>query len=402
MNEWKEYKLGDVVRSNTESINKNYPNETILYLDTGSITRGKIDKFQEYKLHEAPSRAKRLVKNNDIIYSTVRPIQRHYGFVVNPPKNLVVSTGFSVIETNKHFADPMFIYNFLTSDEIVETLDVIADASTSAYPSLKPSDIEDLDILLPPLAEQRAIASVLSSLDDKIDLLHRQNKTLEAFAETIFRQWFVEEADIGWKRDLLGNLIDLQRGVSYSYKNLGEHGQGVPMHNLNSIDVNGSYKYDGIKHYIGNVKESQKLKTGDLLIVNTDITQNNRIIGWPIYIPSQFEESVCSHHLYSVNLKRNEISKLYLYYLLRTPDYRESLANASNGTTVSMLSKEAISDIEIRIPPKEKRSIFENAAKLYIKRQSLNQSQINTLEKIRKTLLPKLISGDVKVSYNKN
>jgi type I restriction enzyme S subunit len=159
MSEWKECKLGDVVTSNRQSISNGYPHQKILYLDTGSITRGKIDCYQEYLLSDAPSRAKRLVKNNDIVYSTVRPIQRHYGFIVNPPENLVVSTGFSVIKTNKSLTAPLFIYYFLSSDEIVETLDIIAEASTSAYPSLRPSDIENLDILLPSLPEQSSSLS---------------------------------------------------------------------------------------------------------------------------------------------------------------------------------------------------------------------------------------------------
>src|SRR5690554_3329212 len=212
MGEWKECKLGDVIYSNQQSIGKNYPYKTIKYLDTGSITRGKIEGYQEFTLEKAPSRAKRLVKHNDIVYSTVRPIQRHYGIIKNPCPNLVVSTGFSIIETKKYLADPVYIYYFLTSDEIVDTLDTIAEGSTSAYPSLKPSDIENLTVELPPLPEQRAIASVLSSLDDKIDLLHRQNKTLEAMAETLFRQWFVEEADEGWEEGSLLKLIQIVGG----------------------------------------------------------------------------------------------------------------------------------------------------------------------------------------------
>ena len=86
MCEWKECKLGDVIISNNQSITKGYSHKKIQYLDTGSITEGKIDGFQEYNLSDAPSRAKRIVKNNDIIYSTVRPIQRHYGFIIEPPK----------------------------------------------------------------------------------------------------------------------------------------------------------------------------------------------------------------------------------------------------------------------------------------------------------------------------
>lgn len=206
MSEWRDIKLGEYVISNVSSVKSDYHFKNIQYLDTGSITSGRIDSFQVYELSQAPIRAKRLVKEDDIIYSTVRPIQRHYGFIKNPPDNLVVSTGFSVITADKKNIFPLFLYYFLTLDETVEFLDSIAEASTSTYPSLRPSDIESLNISIPPLPEQKAIASVLSSLDDKIDLLHRQNKTLEAMAEALFRQWFVEEAGEDWEDGCLGDF----------------------------------------------------------------------------------------------------------------------------------------------------------------------------------------------------
>lgn len=212
MGEWKEYKLGDLISINANSIDKNYPHKKIEYLDTGSITRGQIEGFQTFNLQHAPSRAKRLVKYNDIIYSTVRPIQRHYGIVKNPKPNLVVSTGFAVLRCDEKKTDANYIYYFLSSDEIVNYLDMVAEGSTSAYPSLTPDVIADMDILLPPLPEQKSIASILSSLDDKIDLLHRQNKTLETLAETLFRQWFVEEAEEGWETGKLGNYADVTTG----------------------------------------------------------------------------------------------------------------------------------------------------------------------------------------------
>ncbi len=212
MSEWKEYKLGDLISINAKSIDRNYPHKRIKYLDTGSITRGKIEGFQSVDLENAPSRAKRLVKDNDIIYSTVRPIQRHYGIVKNPKSNLVVSTGFAVLSCDAKKTDADYIYYFLTADEVVNYLDMVADGSTSAYPSLTPDVIADIDILLPPLHEQKSIASILSSLDDKIDLLHRQNKTLEALAETLFRQWFMEEAEERWETKSLFDVIELVGG----------------------------------------------------------------------------------------------------------------------------------------------------------------------------------------------
>lgn len=152
---WREVKLREVVKTNYHNIASDYPYKIIQYLDTGSITRGKIECFQQCTISEAPSRAKRLVKNGDIVYSNVRPIQRHYGFIKNPPNNLVVSTGFSVIKTDQSKADPLFRYYLLTSNNIVEELDAIAEGATSAYPSIRPSDIENLEITLPSLPEQK-------------------------------------------------------------------------------------------------------------------------------------------------------------------------------------------------------------------------------------------------------
>src|SRR5690606_17415244 len=101
MREWKEIELGEVVKTNQSSINRNYPYSEILYLDTGSITCNRISGLQCFKLLDAPSRAKRLVNDLDIIYSSVRPNQLHYGLIVNPKNNLVVSTGFVVITCDK-------------------------------------------------------------------------------------------------------------------------------------------------------------------------------------------------------------------------------------------------------------------------------------------------------------
>lgn len=116
---WKECKLGEHIYINSRSIDKNYPYKEIEYLDTGSITGGKIESLQHFKLADAPSRAKRIVKDNDIVLSMVRPIQRHYGYLRNTKPNTVASTGFVVL-TNKESIDPYFLYSFLTQDDITE------------------------------------------------------------------------------------------------------------------------------------------------------------------------------------------------------------------------------------------------------------------------------------------
>lgn len=215
MCEWKEYKLGELIITNALTINKKYPYTEIQYLDTGSITCNKIESYQYYNIEDAPSRAKRLVKEEDIIYSLVRPNQLHYGFIKFPQKNLVVSTGFVTITCKKEVLNPKFLYYYLTQNSVIEYLHTIAEASTSAYPSLKPIDIESLDIEIPPLEEQKRIALIISSLDDKIDLLHQENKTLESMAETLFRKWFIEEV----RHEVsLGDVVETTSGGTPSRK----------------------------------------------------------------------------------------------------------------------------------------------------------------------------------------
>ena len=333
MGEWKKCKMGDVITSNVQSINKDYPHNTIQYLDTGSITCGKVDSFQEFLLEDAPSRAKRLVKHNNIVYSTVRPIQRHYGFITKPPPTLVVSTGFSVIETKTKLAEPLFIYYYLTFNEIVEILDVIADGSTSAYPSLKPSDIENLDISLPPLPEQKAIASVLSSLDDKIDLLRRQNKTLETMAETLFRQWFVEEEQEEWEEVILDRFINISSGKGLKKERLSE---------------NGIYPVLGANGEIG--------RTNDFLF-NENLLFTGRVGTLGNVFRVENEKVWLSDNTLVIRLKKYFN---FIYFVLKAAKLEEY----NVGSTQPLIRQSDIKEIEIRLPPEIKVTKFEKESDL--------------------------------------
>ena len=170
MVEWQSVRLGTVVSTNqsTYSIKENW--QFVNYLDTGNITMNRIDKIQYINtlMDKLPSRARRKVKLNSIIYSTVRPNQLHYGMIKEQPENFLVSTGFVVIDVNSEKAVSDYLYYVLTQKEITEQLQAIAEQSVSAYPSLKPSDIENLEVLLPDIDTQKGIVAVLHAIDEKI------------------------------------------------------------------------------------------------------------------------------------------------------------------------------------------------------------------------------------------
>ena len=170
MERWRKIRLGDFCVTNTDSYSPREEWGFVNYLDTGNITNNTTDSIQyiDIKNEKLPSRARRKVKRNSIIYSTVRPNQRHFGIIKSQPENFLVSTGFAVIDVNTNVLDADFLYYLLTQDALVEALHAIAEQSTSAYPSIKPSDLENLEIEIPDLDTQRKIADVLSSLDRKI------------------------------------------------------------------------------------------------------------------------------------------------------------------------------------------------------------------------------------------
>jgi type I restriction enzyme, S subunit len=181
--DWEEVTVDDYVELNRASIDKGYSHQIIEYLDTGSLTEGKIESIQSLTLGEAPSRAKRLVQHNDILISTVRPDQKHYGIIKNPIENLVVSTGFCVLSCTK--IDPHFIYLLLTNSEMTDFLHTIAEGSTSTYPSLKPSDIGAVTFQLPPDERLKEFAAIAHNTWEKIEKNHIQIRTLEKLRDTL-------------------------------------------------------------------------------------------------------------------------------------------------------------------------------------------------------------------------
>lgn len=177
MADWQTIKLGDIITINkdTYSLKENW--DFVNYLDTGSITENVVNKLQhiDTSVDKLPSRARRKVKLNSIIYSTVRPDQLHYGIIKKQPKNFLVSTGFAVIDVNTSKAVPDYIYYVLTQSRITNYLQTIATQGVSAYPSLNPSDIENLEVLISDLENQKKVVSTLRMLDDKIKLNNKIN-----------------------------------------------------------------------------------------------------------------------------------------------------------------------------------------------------------------------------------
>lgn len=188
---WTTKRLGEVANINPDAIGRDWPHSHIRYIDISSVGVGQIEVAPQWmKLSDAPSRAKRLLRKGDTILSTVRPNRRSMFFASEPNDDWVVSTGFAVLRPNIKLVEPRFLYTCVFNQAFTEYL--ITREKGAAYPAVSSEDIASAEIPFPPLAEQHAIAHILGTLDDKIELNRRMNRTLEEMARAIFRSWFVD------------------------------------------------------------------------------------------------------------------------------------------------------------------------------------------------------------------
>ncbi len=258
----------------------------------------------------------------------------------------------------------------------------------TAVPILNKSDFENTNITLPPLPKQKAIANVLSSLDDKIDLLQRQNKTLESMAETLFRQWFLEEAQDVCEEYSVSDFADHVKENVVPAKSKSEY---YHHYSLPAFDEGKRPTLE-----LGSEILSNKYKVVEYSILVSKLNPKVPRI-WPVSsLPSK--NSICSTEFQVLRPKNIKLYG-YLLFLLRSNDAVDALSMAASGTSGShqRVRPEDIFNIKTSLPSLARAEQYSNMVMPGIAKTCSNLLQINILEKLRDTLLPKLMSGEVTV-----
>ncbi|KOO18406.1 hypothetical protein AC068_12440 [Morganella morganii] len=281
--------------------------------------------------------------------------------------------------------DPLFCYYLL------KTIDFSGFNTGSAVPTLNRNHIHEHKINTPPVKEQKSIASVLSSLDNKIDLLHRQNKTLESIAETLFRQWFVEEAQDDWEEINVLNIFSLVGGGTPK-TSIDEYWNGnIPW--ISGGDISQSHKGFISKTEKSITELGLKSSSTKLLPKLSTIISARGTVGKY----AMLEQEMCfSQSNYGIIPKGHNC--YYFVYLLIGFIVDELLA-AAYGSVFDTITTRTFESVDLKLPEMSEIINFEATVIEHFKKKELNSRQIQTLEKLRDTLLPKLMSGEVRVSY---
>ena len=178
---WGVEKLSEFLVLNKDKYNKELNWQKIHYLETSNLIENKIEKLKklDIKSDKIPSRAKEIVKDRDILYSLVRPNQMHFGFIRNPIQNLVASTGFVLLSCEDNPIYNIFFYLFMTLPNNVRRMIKLSESSTSSYPSIRPEDILNMEIVTPyDFSNYRSLVEYLDKIYYQIDVLYKQNEAL--------------------------------------------------------------------------------------------------------------------------------------------------------------------------------------------------------------------------------
>jgi type I restriction enzyme S subunit len=419
MIEWKEYKLGTLINS----ISKTYKfsNEKVCFLNTSDTLEGKVINHNYFDPKDLPGQAKKSIELNDILYSEIRPANKRYAFIDFNVEKYVVSTKLMVLRIiDSEVITPKYLYYFLTSDEIVQLLQMLAESRSGTFPQIRFEEISLLDIKLPPINIQNSIVELISSIDEKIEVNNKINQELEKLAQTLFKQWFIDfefpnengkpykssggemveshlgEFPKGWETKTLNDITNISIGRTPPRQE----------HQWFSTDIN-DVKWISIRD-MGNcgayIHNTSEFLTEDAITkFNIPIIEKNTLImSFKLTVGRvsiTTERMLSNEAIAHLNIKNSEIYPEFLYLFLKQFNF-DSLGSTSSIATA--VNSKSIKSLPLIFPKIDILSKFEEIIIPLFSRIKNLTFENKDITNLRDTLLPKLISGELEINENNN
>lgn len=398
--DWTKVKLSDIAEFNKSAWSKKDAPEQIYYIDIASVSTAKMEPPTLMDFADAPSRARRKVESGDIIISTVRPNLKQFVLIDDDKQNLTASTGFCVISP-KRKEYTWLIYSLISSDFFTEYL--VRVAQGAAYPAIKPTDISDASIGLPPKSQLDTFNLLAGSLWLKETANIAMNQTLEKIAQRIFKSWFIDFDPVkanaeGVPFNGLSPELQALFPSEFEESELGMIPKGWKVKKISDAARVSTGKRPAQKVDFQD-KENQIPVWGGNGIkwyTNTSLTEKPFIITGRVgtlgTVYKIFEKVWVSDNALTLTPKADCFD--YLYNVLLKSD----LQSLNSGSTQPLITQTAINNIKIVLPTEDVLRCFQNIVDSLNKKASSNEKEIDYLTKIRNNLLPRLISGKIILS----
>ena len=348
-----------------------------------------------------------LLPKGSVLFSSRAPI----GYIAIAGCDVATNQGFKSIIPNEEIISSDFLYYLLKYN--VETIK--NQGSGSTFSEISGKVMKSIEVSVPTRETQDVISMTLSSLDSKIELNNKIIANLEDQAQAIFKSWFIDfepfqdgnfvESELGlipegWEIFKLSEKSSRFNGYIYKSNEL------IDESNINMLTIKNFNRYGGQPNETTKpIRESDRmrehhfLRSYDLLIACTDLTQAADIIGRVLlYVKSDlYEKEIFSMDLIKI-IPNDKQNNLFIYYYLKSPTFKNYASSIATGTTVLHLPKKSVDDFVMIFPKKKEILKFTDTISPFIELQNSLSKENKTLAQIRDTLLPKLMSGEIDVS----
>ncbi|MEN5432830.1 restriction endonuclease subunit S [Sphingobacterium faecium] len=397
MSRWKTYKLGEIAQiiggGTPSTIKEDYWNGEIGWLTPRDLT-GYTNKFiskgnRNITEEGLRNSSARLIPKGTVMMTSRAPI----GYLAIAGDELCTNQGFKNFIIDEEKVHNEYLYYLLKSN--IARIKSLGTGSTFAEVSA--SILKAFEIEIPDIQTQKQIAQILSSLDDKKELLQQINQTLENIAQSLLEDMFATKNKEGWEEIRLGDIIEIKGGFSYKGEFIGS-GNSLLL-GMGCVSFNERFLFSGARPYSGEFNSMYLAKPGDIVIATRQQSDNLPILGFPAKVPKYMNSKnvIVGTNLYKVNNHSN-FNNAFLFQLFRSNDYRKQILANSKGSTVRMITKDSVENYLFKIPPMEIFSDIQTVLNTIDYRIEENTFQIRTLIQTRDTLLPKLVSGNLEIN----
>ena len=413
MEEWKEYRLGDVCKTISDTY-KGKAQDVVL-INTSDVFEGKCLNHKKSPNKDLKGQFKKTFKKNDILYSEIRPANKRYAYIDFEPSDYIASTKLMVIRHNEKIL-PLYLFYILKSQEVVEELQMLAESRSGTFPQITFDEVANMKIKLPSIEQQNRVLWVLKSFDDKIDCNCRINDNLEQQAQALFKSWFVDfepfkdgqfvESEMGRipKNMSVKRVSEIPHTIETGRRpkgGVGEITSGVPSVGAEHVKGLGNYDYSKTKYITEEYAAS--LKTGkvngyELLIYKDGGKPGYFMPNYYIFGEGYpFEECFLNEHVFKLDFGDKGYNAFCYFYF--GTYYVMNYLNAQGGkAAIPGINRQDIENIQIYAPENELVKRFGDIVLPSIRQILFNCKESRRLAQLRDALLPRLMSGELKVN----
>ena len=362
------------------------------YIDLSSVDKDKkeidLTQVQQILAIEAPSRARQIVKESDILVSTVRPNLNGVATVPNELNDATASTGYCVLRANNQTLNAQYLFYWVQTKSFIN--EMVSKATGANYPAVSDKIIKQSKIPLPPLAEQQKIAAILDAADSLRQKDQQLVKRYTALSQSLFLEMFGDPVTnpMGWEFTQLNNLVSKLGDGLHGTPNYSDEGE--------YYFINGNNLQHGVIEFGASTKKVSQIefekhkkdlnKTTMLVSINGSIGKVALYNGEKIILG----KSACYF-----NVKESLLNKNYLFHLIESPYFIEYALGMATGSTIKNVSLKTMREFPIPMPPKGLQDQFADSIKLIEAQKQQAQASLQKSEALFNSLLQQAFTGEL-------